>query len=153
MWEAEPHHSVCHPVSLNSGSCLLTVILICTQRGARLGAVFVSPPQSPARGRLRTSDFSARSPRNICFWFSNSADVSLLFFLLLLHLLLSFFPPSPATPNPGTVELLGVPKKEKSGQQNHITQAEAQTPDRTLKHRAWLCEAFTTIALWNWWSH
>ncbi|KAF3848031.1 hypothetical protein F7725_021059 [Dissostichus mawsoni] len=41
-----------------------------------------------------------------------------------------------ATPNPGTVELFSVPKKEKSGQQNHITKAEVQTPDWTSRHGA-----------------
>lgn len=67
MWEAEPHHSVCHPVSLNSCSCLLTVILICTQHGAGLEAVFVLPPQSRAHGRLRTSYFSTKKPRTFAF--------------------------------------------------------------------------------------
>lgn len=62
MWEAEPHRSVCHPVSLNSCSCLLTVILICTQHGAGLEAVFVLPPQSQAHGRLRTSYLSSKKP-------------------------------------------------------------------------------------------
>lgn len=69
MWEAEPHHSVCHPVSLNSCSCLLTVILICTQRGAGLQAVFILPPQSQAHGRLHTSYFSSANPRTFAFDF------------------------------------------------------------------------------------
>lgn len=69
MWEAEPHHSVCHPVSLNSCSCLLTVILICTQHGASLEAVFILPPQSQTHRRLRTSYFSSKNPRTFAFDF------------------------------------------------------------------------------------
>lgn len=83
MWEAEPHHTVCHPVSLNSCSCLLTVILICTQHGARLEAVFVLPPQSQAHGRLRTSYFSSEKPRTFAFDFQIVLMSSCLFFLSL----------------------------------------------------------------------
>lgn len=127
MWEAEPHHSVCHPVSLNSCSCLLTVILICTQRGAGLQAVFILPPQSQAHGRLHTSYFSSANPRTFAFDFQ-------------IVLMSSCFLPPPslpfstAAPKPRSAELLRVPEKETSRQQNHITQAEVQTPDWTFKN-------------------
>lgn len=75
LWEAEAHHSACHPVSVNSRSFLLTVILICTQLDARLKAVFVLPTQSQVHGRRRSSYLSSKEPQNICFWFSNCADV------------------------------------------------------------------------------
>lgn len=121
VWAAEPHHSASHPVFLDRFSSLLTVILICTQHGAGLEAVFVLPPQSQARGRRRTGYFSSKNPRTFAFDF----QIVLMFSC--------FFPLfSTATSNPGTAEPLYAPENEKSRQQNHITQAEVQTCLNTL---------------------